>query len=149
MACLALPLQLPGFNCRIYKIMRIRYAILFLVLITTLASAQTSIRINFVTNSISHEWRGVIANRGNQDFLLRLGRGQDFQVGGRDVYTWSATDPRGNKIGCNNRSYCCPGESMYLQMSGDYTVYTYFRMDSSVNQPVVSSRRVHLLFVAQ
>lgn len=121
----------------------------FLAFASTGVIAQTAIRINFAPNSISHEWRGVIANRGNQDFLLRLGRGQDFQVGGRDIYTWSATDPRGNKIGCNNRSYCSPGESMYLQMSGDYTVHAYFRMDSGVNQPVVSSRRVHLLFVAQ
>ena len=116
---------------------------------TTVVSAQTPIRINFAPNSISQEWRGVIANRGNQDFVLRLGRGQDFQVGGRDVYTWFVTDPRGKRLGCENQSSCSPGQSMFLQMAGDYTVHTYFRMDSGVNQPVVSSRRVHLLFVAQ
>lgn len=130
--------------------MYFRLVVLFcLALITAVASAQTAIRINFAPNAISHEWRGVIANRGNQDFVLRLGRGQSFQVGGRDVYTWSATDPRGRKVGCNNDSYCSPGQSMYLQMSGDYIVHTYFRMDSGINQPVVSSRRVHLLFIAQ
>lgn len=130
--------------------MVIRFAVFFcLASFMTAAFAQTAIRINFAPNSISHEWRGIIANRGNQDFVLRLGRGQDFQVGGRDVYTWSATDPRGRKVGCNNRSYCSPGESMYLQLSGDYIVHTHFRMDSGINQPVVSSRRVHLLFVAQ
>lgn len=129
--------------------MFIRFAILFcLASIATLASAQTPIRINFAPNAISHEWRGVISNRGNQDFVLRLGQRQQFQIGGGDVYTWSATDPRGRKVGCNNQSFCYPGESMYLQMSGDYIVHTYFRMDSGVNQPVVSSRRVHLLFVA-
>jgi len=121
----------------------------FLYFMLTVVHAQTAIRINFAPNAISHEWRGVIANRGNQDFVLRLGRGQSFQVGGRDVYTWSATDPRGRKVGCNNDSYCSPGQSMYLQMSGDYVVHTYFRMDSGINQPVVSSRRVHLLFIAQ
>ena len=130
--------------------MLIRLALfVWLALNTGAASAQSPIRINFAPNAISHEWRGVIANRGNQDFVLRLGRGQDFQVGGRDIYTWSATDPRGRKVGCNNRSYCSPGESMYLQSSGDYVVHTYFRMDSGINQPVVLSRRVHLLFVAQ
>lgn len=119
-----------------------------LVLFTSSAFSQTAIRINFAPNAISHEWRGVIANRGNQDFILRLGQRQQFQVGGGDVYTWSATDPKGRKVGCNNQTFCYPGESIYLQMSGDYIVHTYFRMDSGVNQPVVSSRRVHLLFVA-
>jgi hypothetical protein len=38
---------------------------------------------------------------------------------------------------------------MYLQMSGDYVIHTYFRMDSGVNQPVVASRVVNLLFIAQ
>jgi hypothetical protein len=97
---------------------------------------------------ISHEWRGVIANRGNQDFVLRLGKGQQFQIGGSDVYTWSVTDPRGKRLGCDNQSSCSPGQSMFLQMGGDYTVHTYFRMDSGVNQPVAVTRRVHLLFVA-
>ncbi len=29
------------------------------------------------------------------------------------------------------------------------SVSNYFRIDSGINQPVVSSRRVHLLFIAQ
>jgi hypothetical protein len=63
-----------------------RIAVLcLLAFATTGVSAQTPIRINFAPNSISQEWRGVIANRGNQDFVLRLGRGQGFQVGGGDV----------------------------------------------------------------
>ncbi len=126
-----------------------RIAVLcLLALATTVASAQTPIRINFAPNSISHEWRGVIANRGNQDFVLRLGKGQEFQIGGSDVYGWSVTDPQGKRFGCDNRSSCSPGQSMFLEIAGDYTVHTYFRMDSGVNQPVLSTRRVHLLFVA-
>lgn len=126
-----------------------RLGYLFLFLFSVNAFAQSAIRINFARNAISHEWRGTIANRGNQDFVLRLGRGQTFEVGGPHVYTWSATDPNGRKVGCNNKNYCSPGESMYLQMSGDYVIHTYFRMDSGVNQPVVASRVVNLLFVAQ
>ena len=122
---------------------------LFLFLFSVNAFAQQAIRINFARNAISHEWRGTIANRGNQDFVLRLGRGQTFEVGGPHVYTWSATDPNGRKVGCNNNSYCSPGQSMYLQMSGDYVIHTYFRMDSGINQPVVASRVVNILFVAQ
>ena len=130
--------------------MLIRLALfVWLTLVASVASAQSPIRINFAPNAISHEWRGVIANRGNQDFVLRLGRGQEFQVGGKDVYSWSATDPKGRKVGCSNQASCSPGQNMYLQLSGDYVVHTYFRMDSGINQPVVSSRRVHLLFVAQ
>lgn len=121
---------------------------LFLFLFSVNALAQSAIRINFSQNAISHEWRGTIANRGNQDFVLRLGRGQMFEVGGPHVYTWSATDPNGRKVGCNNNNFCYPGESMYLQIAGDYVVHTYFRMDSGVNQPVVASRVVNLLFVA-
>lgn len=126
-----------------------RLGYLFLFLFSVNAFAQSAIRINFARNAISHEWRGTIANRGNQDFVLRLGRGQTFEVGGPHVYTWSATDPNGRKVGCNNKNYCSPGESMYLQMSGDYVIHTYFRMDSGVNQPVVASRVVNLLFIAQ
>jgi hypothetical protein len=125
-----------------------RISCLFLFLFSANAIAQSAIRINFAQNAISYEWRGTIANRGNQDFVLRLGRGQMFEVGGGHVYTWSATDPNGRKVGCNNNNYCSPGESMYLKMSGDYVVHTYFRMDSGVNQPVVASRVVNLLFVA-
>jgi hypothetical protein len=118
----------------------------FLFSVNTLA--QSAIRINFAPNAISHEWRGTIANRGNQDFVLRLGRRQMFEIGGGHVYMWSATDPNGQKVGCNNNNYCYPGQSMYLQMSGDYVIHTNFRMDSGVNQPVVASRVVNLLFVA-
>lgn len=57
--------------------------------------------------------------------------------------------PKGKKVVCNNQVSCSPGQSMYLQMSGDYVVHTYFRMDSGINQPAVSSRRVHLLIVVQ
>ena len=120
----------------------------FLAFASTGVIAQTAIRINFAPNSISHEWRGIIANRGYQDFVLRLGKGQQFQVGGGDIYTWSVTDPRGKRLGCDNQSSCSPGQSMFLQMAGDYIVHTYFRMDSGVNQPIATTRRVHLLFVA-
>ena len=126
-----------------------RLGCLFLFLFSANALAQSAIRINFARNAISHEWRGTIANRGNQDFVLRLGRGQTFEVGGPHVYTWSATDPNGRKVGCNNSGYCSPGQSMYLQMSGDYVIHTHFRMGSGVNQPVVASRVVNLLFIAQ
>ena len=126
-----------------------RLASLFLLLFSVSALAQSAIRINFARNAISHEWRGTIANGGNQDFVLRLGRGQTFEVGGPHVYTWSATDPNGRKVGCNNSGYCSPGQSMYLQMSGDYVIHTYFRMGSGVSQPVVASRVVNILFVAQ
>ena len=126
----------------------IRFGSLFLFLFSVSALAESAIRINFARNAISHEWRGTIANRGHQDFVLRLGRGQTFEVGGPHVYTWSATDPNGRKVGCNDKDYCSPGEGMYLQMSGDYVIHTYFRMDSGVNQPVVASRVVNLLFVA-
>jgi len=121
---------------------------LFLFSFSVNALAQPAIRINFARNAISYEWRGTIANRGYQDFVLRLGRGQTFEVGGGHVDTWSATDPNGRKVGCNNKDYCSPGEDLYLQMSGDYVVHTFFRMDSGVNQPVASSRVVNLLFVA-
>ncbi|MFZ4708287.1 MAG: hypothetical protein ACOYMH_00405 [Zwartia sp.] len=121
---------------------------LFFFLFSVNTFAQSAIRINFAQNAISHEWRGTIANRGNQDFVLRLGRGQMFELGGPHIYTWSATDPHGHKVGCNNNNFCYPGQSMYLQMSGDYVVHTNFRMDSGVNQPVVASRVVNLLFVA-
>ena len=121
---------------------------LFLFLFSVNAFAQSAIRINFAQNAISHEWRGTIANRGHQDFVLRLGRGQMFELGGPHIYTWSATDPNGHKVGCNNNNFCYPGQSMYLHMSGDYVVHTNFRMDSGVNQPVVASRVVNLLFVA-
>ena len=56
--------------------------------------------------------------------------------------------PKGKKVGCNNQASCSLGQSMYLQLSGDYLVHAYFRMDSGVNQRAVPSRRVHLLFVA-
>jgi hypothetical protein len=125
-----------------------RFSCLFLFLFSVNALAQSAIRISFARNAISYEWRGTIANRGYQDFVLRLGRGQTFEVGGGHVYTWSATDPNGRKVGCNNKDYCSPGEGLYLQMSGDYVVHTFFRMDSGVNQPVASSRVVNLLFVA-
>ena len=121
---------------------------LFLFLFSVNTLAQSAIRINFAPNAISYEWRGTIANRGHQDFVLRLGRRQMFEVGGPHVYTWSATDPNGRKVGCNDKDYCSPSEGMYLQMSGDYVIHTYFRMDSGVNQPVASSRVVNLLFVA-
>jgi len=71
-----------------------RLSCLFLFLFLVNAAAQSSIRINFARNAISHDWRGTIASGGNQDFFLRLGRGQPFEVGGPHVYTWSATDPK-------------------------------------------------------
>lgn len=121
---------------------------LFLFLFSVNTFAQSAIRINFAQNAISYEWRGTIANRGHQDFVLRLGRGQIFELGGPHIYTRSTTGPNGHKVGCNNNNFCYPGQSMYLQMSGDYVVHTNFRMDSGVNQPVVASRVVNLLFVA-
>ena len=125
-----------------------RFSCLFLFLFSVNALAQSAIRINFARNAISHEWRGTIANGGNQDFVLRLGRGQMFEVGGPHVYTWSATDPNGRKVGCNKSDYCSPSQSLFLQMSGDYVIHTHFRMGSGVNQPVVESRVVNILFVA-
>jgi hypothetical protein len=125
-----------------------RFGCLFLFLFSVNALAQSAIRINFARNAISYEWRGTIANQGHQDFVLGLGRGQMFELGGGHVYSWSATDPTGRKVGCENKNYCSPGESMYLKLSGDYVVHTYFRMDSGINQPVVASRVVNLLFVA-
>jgi len=125
-----------------------RLSCLFLFLFSVTAFAESAIRINFARNAISHEWRGTIANGGNQDFVLRLGRWQMLEVGGPHVYTWSATDPNGRKVGCNKSDYCSPSESLYLQMSGDYVIHTHFRMGSGVNQPVVESRVVNILFVA-
>ena len=125
-----------------------RFVFITVMLMSASAFAQSAIRINFAKNAVSHEWRGTIANRGHQDFVLRLGQGQMLLVGGGDVYTWSATDPSGRKVGCGNQNYCSPGESLYVQRGGDYVVHTYFRMDSGVNQPVVSSRTVNLVFIA-
>jgi hypothetical protein len=116
---------------------------------STFVSAQNApIRIQFQQGSISAEWRGSI-QRGVQDFYLRLGRYQNFTLESGDVYSWSMVAPNGQVLGCNGSSYCAPGESIFLPMTGDYRVQTSYRMSDCANCPVATSRRVNLVFIAR
>jgi hypothetical protein len=105
------------------------------------------IRIQFQRGAISAEWRGNIYG-GYQAFRLILGKNQSFSLQSGEVYTWSMITPNGEEIGCNGYSSCNSGGTIYLPMSGDYIVKTTYRMDSGYRSPVVSSRLVNVVFVA-
>lgn len=107
-------------------------------------------RVNFERGELAHTWSGTIYG-GEKRFVLRLGQGQSLKVGGEDVYTWSITTPSGENLGCDNLSYCSPvsSEIWSLPSTGDYIIYTTYRMSNCASCEVSKERDVKVLFIVE
>ena len=123
-------------------------ALIMLFTTSTYAYSQSvPIRFQLQRGSISGEWNGTIY-RGEQSFVTRLGKSQNITLISEDVYTWSLVTPSGKVLGCNNNTYCSSGDSIYLQIAGDYIIRTDYRMSDCYNCPVSTSKLVKIVFIA-
>jgi len=93
-------------------------------------------------------WSGAITD-GNKTFVLRLGKGQSLEVDG-EIYTWQATAPNGEILGCGDSSYCIPGDRIEsLPYSGDYVISTDYRMSGCSTCEQAESLQVTVAFWAR
>ncbi len=120
-----------------------------LLLMSSVANAESITEIHFAKGAVSSVWKGVIKN-GNKKFKLSLGQGQFLKVGGDDVYTWAVTAPNGEVLGCDGNDYCAPdGQISPLPISGVYIISTDYRMSGCATCPTTKTRKVVVSFEAK
>jgi hypothetical protein len=127
-----------------------KFAVLIILLCNTIAYGRSPIRIQFEKGAVSAEWRGNIYN-GDQRFKISLLKGQTLILVSPDVYGWGLISPTGQRIGCNEYYVCNGGgasEISNLPMSGDYTVWTDYRMSGCADCPTSRSRNITIVFIA-